>query len=97
MQRLEVDPSELVALADTLEKTAATMAVDLDRLADATDQLRLEWQGEAQHAFDVVQTRNRADLDERRLALIRLAVAARRLARAYGETDRAASRGLGGQ
>ncbi len=97
MQRLEVDPSELTALADVLEKAAAGMSIDLDRLEDAADQLRLEWEGEAQDAFDVAQTRRRLDLDAQRLALIRLALAARRLATAYGETDRAASRGLGGQ
>ncbi|MGX5694946.1 WXG100 family type VII secretion target [Agromyces soli] len=97
MQRLEVDPSELSALAEVLEKAAAGITVDLDALEDATDQLRLEWDGEAHDAFDVAQTRYRGDMEARRLKLIRLAVAARKLATAYGETDRAASRGLGGQ
>lgn len=97
MERLHVEPSGMTALAEVLEKAATGISSDLDALADASDQLRLEWEGEAQEAFDDAQTRFRFDAEQRRRALVALAVAARKIASDYGKADRDASRGLGGQ
>ncbi|MFF2273100.1 WXG100 family type VII secretion target [Agromyces sp. NPDC058136] len=97
MERLHVEPSGMTALAEVLEKAATGISSDLDALADASDQLRLEWEGEAQEAFDDAQTRFRFDAEQRRLALVALAGAARKIASDYGTTDREASLGLGGQ
>lgn len=97
METLEVTPSQLRAAAQKLKDAATGIADELESLEDAADQLRLAWDGDAQNAFDTAQTRLRVRMDTHKKQLLAIANAVSALADGYGQTDRSAARGLGGQ
>ena len=97
MDRLDVTPSALVHCADALLRAAKDISTDLDELQHAMAALRLDWNGDAQVAFDYAQTAIRGDLDAHRENLNVIAEQVRKLSADYGATDRTAARALGGQ
>lgn len=97
MERLEVTPSALRACADRLSRAVNGITEELELLATAADDLRLAWDGDAQNAFDDAQTRLRRALMQRSQSLSHIAKEVVDLANAYGDTDRAAAKALGGQ
>ncbi len=97
MDRIDVSPSQLLATATELETQAELLTESIQDLASAADTLRLQWEGEAQEAFDDRQTEFRLRMERRRESLEGIASTLREAGDAYGATDRACARALGGQ
>lgn len=97
MDRIDVTPSQLTVAATGLETQAELLTEGIQDLASAADTLRLRWEGDAQEAFDDRQTEFRLRMEQRRESLERIARTLRQAGDAYGATDRACARALGGQ
>lgn len=97
MDRVDVTPSQLRGTADELDAQAELLAEQSAELAAAGDTLRLQWQGDAQEAFDDRQTLFRTRMAEREEALRSIAETLRTAGGDYGKTDRSCARALGGE
>jgi WXG100 family type VII secretion target len=97
MDRIDVTPSQLRAAADQLDAQAELLVENLTELAQAGDTLRLQWEGDAQEAFDDKQTLFRAQMTHREQALRTVAEALRDAGDGYGQLDRDCARALGGE
>ena len=97
MERIEVHPTQMHDVAESLDGVAAHIDGHTRDIAIAAATLREQWEGDAQQAFDDRASATIRSFDERAKGLRTVARSIDDSAQDYADLDRAAARGLGGQ
>lgn len=92
--QVDVDPSQVAGLADSLRRSARDISAETHKLDSAAQQLAGAWAGDAQQAFAAAYTRARQGLVTQQQLLTRTADEVDALAQRYAQTDLAGARAI---